>query len=170
MGRRWGNFGGAERERNDNPIRGGNEHRVLEHKENPNGEWMKAMKRGPNGALHLHRLHIYHLANKNNLFSPNNEGSRIPGYILYSLRSTAGEKRSSGLNCFTRRLITTSHSGPQRYVCSEALRWNWCMSLEKRLNCRDRYAIRIGKKLKANVKFDMWANQANGYTIHWSHG
>lgn len=67
-------------------------------------------------------------------FSPCEVGAGLPGYISYPTCSTSREKCSSGPNCLTRRLMTTSAMGVQKKICLqcpyiEALWRNWSMSL-----------------------------------------
>ena len=85
--------------------------------------------------MHLHRHHIHHLANENSLFHLARRGLAFPATSHIKPCSTPREKRSSGPNCLTRRLMTTSATGPQKKkMClqcphMETLWQNWSVSL-----------------------------------------
>ena len=67
----------------------------------------------------LHRHHIHHLANENSLFHLAKRGVGLPSYISHPPCSSPGEKDSSGPNCLTRRLMTSSATGPREKDLSE---------------------------------------------------
>lgn len=83
--------------------------------------------------MHLHRHHIHHLANENSLFHLAERGLAFPA-TAHIHQARHREKRSSGPNCLTRRLMTTSATGPRKKICLqcpyiEALWLNWSVSL-----------------------------------------
>lgn len=83
---------------------------------------MRARGRAPKGAMHRHRHHIHHLANENSLFHLVKRGGRPSQlHLISNHASTPREKRSSGPNCLTRRLMTTSATGPEEKKIPSAM-------------------------------------------------